>query len=157
MIDTRNELHHPEDETITFQVYGPKTASDEIWINGHNIAGDLVADARVQAQAWIAANSIEAQALIDAGRYNARFNQRTRGKSRQADARAWYIDNPNGKLLFRLEPQELEDAIDSMVDGLGLTGTPGSINQLKLLLSSLAVAIQPLAEAAGLFNRADEE
>ena len=159
MIFSRNAKYNSTGDAVSFQLYGEKTATDEIWINGHTLTAlpDNLTPAAQIADNWIVANPVEAQALVDAGKYDARFNQRIRGESRQADARAWYNDNPNGKLLFRLEPQELEDAISSMVDNLGLTGTPGSINQLKLLLSSLAVAMQPLAEAAGLFDRADDE
>jgi len=62
-------------------------------------------------------------------------------------AKAWFIANPNSKLLFTIDISTL----DSEIDGLDLSSLPiGTANKLKLLLKTLSVSVRVLANREGL-------
>lgn len=60
----------------------------------------------------------------------------------QGGAKAWFIANPNGKLLFTIDISTL----GSEIDGLDLSTLPTpTANKIKLLLKTLSVSVRVLA------------
>lgn len=65
-------------------------------------------------------------------------------KQAPGGARQWFIDNPNGKLLFTLSIPDLSAEIAALVDALFPVATASNRTKLKLLLMGIAVSVRVL-------------
>lgn len=103
-----------------FQVYGPDSVDGTVRIAR---TSQTLLETETP-EDWLAANQVEAQALIDAGTGGIAFTIKE-------EARNFIDDNPNAKLLIELGPNDLESAIDTRTAG-----------QETLLLKTLSFAVR---------------